>query len=110
MIAAMALVGIGCGAGSSTADGGTTDPGATASASPSSPEAGVVSADGAADALSSGATFTDLYTTVFAATCAGASCHNPGTHGGISFLTRQSGYASVHVMVRPGDASAVLTD
>ena len=60
--------------------------------------------DGAADPSASDATFTNLYVTVFSVSCAGANCHDPGTRGGMSFHTPQSGYASANAMVRPGDA------
>ena len=110
MIAATALVVIGCGSSDppnpsppssySTAGGDATDAGTDlgSSAMPAP------SRDGAADPSASDATFTNLYTTIFSVTCAGANCHDPGTRGGMSFHTHESGYASAHAMVRPGDA------
>jgi len=112
MMAVTALVALGCGSTDppnptppssySTAGGDTRDAGADLDGSAMSAADGA----GAADPSGSGATFTNLYTTIFSMSCAGANCHDPGTRGGMSFHTHESGYASAHAMVRPGDATS----
>jgi hypothetical protein len=119
-----ALAGVGCGSATntypqltfSTKDGGADAApggGGTASGtarmspggSPSSPDAGRILGDGGLDGLVAGTTFSELFATVFSVSCAGGDCHNPGSHGGVSFFTELNGYNSVRGFVRPGDAS-----
>lgn len=77
------------GSGSGGAGGGVADGGAA----------------GAGDA-SAAPTFTQLYQTVFAVSCAGTQCHNPGAHSGISVASESAAYGSLSSRVTPGNVSA----
>lgn len=126
-MAALALAGAGCGSNDSVntypplpsgnTDGGTDAAGgATArsrsagatsgtSPTPTTPtNPGLDRVDGGLDASVVGATFSQLYNTIFVVSCSGGDCHNPGSHGGVSFFTENNGYASLQSQVRPGDA------
>ena len=50
-------------------------------------------------------TFTEIYTTILVIYCAGSSCHNPGTQGGIGFASQSSAYSAVNPRVTPGNGA-----
>ncbi len=50
-------------------------------------------------------TFTEIYTTILTVYCAGASCHNPGTQGSVSFASQSSAYSAVSRRVTPGNGA-----
>jgi hypothetical protein len=112
-----ALLGIalgvgGCGGGAggvalvgSDAAGVAPDTGSTvADAGPA------LDAGGADAAVANGgvaATWTVIYTQMFAnpsypSNCTGSACHDPGREHGIDFSTQATGYASIHARVTPG--------
>jgi len=69
------------GSGGSSADGGTNP-------------------DGAATQ-----TFTDIYMTILTPYCAGSSCHNPGSQGGVSFSSQSNAYNAVKSRVTAGNGT-----
>jgi len=76
--------------------GGTTG---SAGSGGSSVDAGT-NPDGAATV-----TFTDIYMTILTPYCAGSSCHNPGTQGGVGFSTQTNAYNAVKSRVTPGNGT-----
>jgi hypothetical protein len=85
--------------GNAPADGGGA-PGAA----PGGTTYGVVDAGGAPGA---GATWTRIYTTLFAnlsypSNCTGAPCHTPGTQKGIDLGTQDVGYRTLRGQIVPG--------
>jgi hypothetical protein len=60
--------------------------------------------DAGADAASA-PTFTQVYTTVLTASCAGSQCHNPGSQKNISFSSQANAYSSIKSRVTPGNGA-----
>ena len=77
--------------GSAAADGGTTDGGIA--------DGGTARRRGRADVHR-------FYTNILVIYCAGSSCHNPGTQGGVSFSSQSSAYSAVRGASRPATARA----
>ena len=50
-------------------------------------------------------TFTDIYMTILTPFCAGSSCHNPGSQGGVGFSSQSSAYSAVKSRVTPGNGA-----
>jgi hypothetical protein len=50
------------------------------------------------------ATFTGLYASLFAVTCAGNACHDPGSHGGVNVSTQANAFNAFRGRVIPGNA------
>jgi hypothetical protein len=50
-------------------------------------------------------TFTDIYMTILTPFCAGSSCHNPGSQGGVGFSSQSSAYSAVKSRVTAGNGT-----
>ncbi len=108
---------VGAGTGTATGSGGApVSRGGSAGAGQSGTAGGAGKGQGAAagrggDTGGSGGaggtapTFTTVYSKILAVYCAGSSCHNPGTSGGLSFANQASAYAAVTSLVIPGDGA-----
>jgi hypothetical protein len=88
------------GTGGTPATGGTTGTGGTRATGGTTGSGGSTGAGGAA-----AATFTQIYQTILTVSCAGGSCHNPGTQGGVSFASQSSAYSAVKSRVVAGNAT-----